>query len=43
VRLLLDTQIVLWELLVAQAVTEPMRLLTCDPLVALYGGGMIRV
>lgn len=30
-------------LLVAQAQTEPMRLLTRDPVVALYGGNVIRV
>jgi len=30
-------------LLVAQAAAEPMRLLTHDPLVGLYGGGVIQV
>lgn len=30
-------------LLVAQAATEPMRLITRDPLVARYGGGVIQV
>lgn len=47
-NLLLDTHIALWaitddRILVAQALTEPMRLMTHDATVALYSDTIIKV